>query len=211
MKWITGMVIILVLFIIYSATDCEHMASVTTDTRIVVSDRSGNMESIGFPLLYSEIDKDPNNYRKNVPCGAIMMWNGDLTTIPRGWKLCDGIGSTPANDGVAKPKDLVIPDLRGRFIVGVNPSATRQMARNAYEMRAMGGAETHTLTVAEMPSHTHTYSHFAGDIAGVSTSRNRNQYWYQGSVAGTSAVTGGNAPHNNLPPFYTLAYIIKVV
>src|SRR5262249_34779064 len=39
-----------------------------------------------------------------VPVGAIMMWSGDVKSLPKGWVLCDGGNETP--------------DLRGRFIVG---------------------------------------------------------------------------------------------
>ena len=60
------------------------------------------------------------------------MWSGTSTEIPTGWLLCDGQNNTP--------------DLRDRFIVG---------AGNSYSVGNTGGEATHTLTVAEMPSHSH--------------------------------------------------------
>lgn len=210
MKYIYVIIILLVLFIIYSATDYEYMADISKDAQIVISDNIGNLESISFPVLCSELDKDPNNYKRSVPVGAIIMWSGALTTIPRGWKLCDGVGSTPANDGVVTPTDFKIPDLRGRFIVGVNPAGNnRQPARNAYEMAAVGGAETHTLTVAETPAHRHQLGgHASSSLSGSGYPH----IVYQGGRSGSfSDNVGGGQPHNNLPPYYTLAYIIKVV
>ena len=67
-----------------------------------------------------------------VPPGAIIMWSGSINDIPVGWALCDGRNGTP--------------DLRDRFIVG---------AGGAYNPGNTGGAESVTLTVAQMPQHSH--------------------------------------------------------
>lgn len=69
------------------------------------------------------------------------MWSGASTSIPTGWLLCNGSNNTP--------------DLRNRFIVG---------AGDSYSVGATGGEATHTLTVAEMPSHNHSAS-FSGSSA----------------------------------------------
>jgi microcystin-dependent protein len=71
--------------------------------------------------------------RSYVPVGGIIMYSGDVLTLPSGWSLCDGGGGTP--------------DLRGRFIVG---------SEGAYASGATGGAESVTLTDGQMPSHAHT-------------------------------------------------------
>jgi len=82
-----------------------------------------------------------------VPRGVIWMWNSTAASIPAGFQLCDGTNNTP--------------DLRDRFIVG---------AGNLYAFGANGGAATTTLSLGNMPSHTHTAnSAFTGTALGSHT------------------------------------------
>ena len=67
--------------------------------------------------------------------GMIIMWNSTVASIPTGFVLCDGNNGTP--------------DLRGRFIVGHHPS------NGDYDVDDTGGAESVTLTIAQIPSHKH--------------------------------------------------------
>jgi len=84
----------------------------------------------------------------------------------------------------------------GRVIVGVDSTDTDFDA-----VRETGGAKTHTLTVAQLPSHTHPIEVFNesgspdGDVGGDSSS----------SSLGTTntQATGGGAAHNNLQPYIT--------
>ena len=97
--------------------------------------------------------------RNNTPSGVINMWAA--ATAPTGWLLCDGsaisrttyaglfavLGTTyGAGNGSTT---FNIPDLRTRVAVGKNGTGTFAT------LGATGGAETVTLTSAEMPSHTH--------------------------------------------------------
>ena len=68
--------------------------------------------------------------------GMIILWSGAANNLPSGWVLCDGNNSTP--------------DLRGRFVVGHHPS------NGSYDVNDTGGAETVTLTTAQLPAHSHT-------------------------------------------------------
>ena len=67
-----------------------------------------------------------------IPRGIIAMWSGAANAIPDGWLLCNGSNGTP--------------DLRNRFIVG---------AGSNYDVGDTGGAQSVTLTTAQMPSHSH--------------------------------------------------------
>ena len=80
----------------------------------------------------------------------------------------------------------------GRTIVGVDSSDTDFDA-----VRETGGSKTHTLTVAELPAHTHTAQ---GDASaggsGVAGNANSSATYNTGS-------TGGGGAHNNLQPYIT--------
>jgi microcystin-dependent protein len=112
--------------------------------------------------------------------GMIILWSGSIASIPSGWLLCNGASSTP--------------DLRDRFVVG---------AGTTYAVGATGGEATHVLTVAELAAHHHTvsYSSYA-PTTGV-----------QAVIGGASTVntgdTGSGTAHENRPPYYALAYIMK--
>jgi microcystin-dependent protein len=67
--------------------------------------------------------------------GIIAEWGGAIGSIPTGWALCDGTNGTP--------------DLRDKFLVG---------AGRAYNVGVTGGADTVTLTTAQIPSHNHGVS-----------------------------------------------------
>lgn len=114
-----------------------------------------------------------------MPSGAIVIWSGSVASIPSGFYLTDGNNSTP--------------DLRGKFI---------PCAGGAYAVGDTGGENTHVLTESEMPAHTHTIGHVAGDQDGSGSN---------GSISGSGVTgsTGGGAAHENRPPYYALAYMMK--
>jgi microcystin-dependent protein len=130
-----------------------------------------------------------------VPIGGIIMWQG--ASVPSGWALCDGTGGTP--------------DLRGRFVLG-SGTGTGLTSRTPGQT---GGEETHTLTTAEMPSHSHpTTVGTVGYTSSWNGSAEATRAPYQGRDNGDqtfpSASAGGGQAHNNMPPFYVLAYIMRV-
>lgn len=140
----------------------------------------------------------------------IMIWSGTIVDIPAGWLLCDGTGGTP--------------DLRNNFVIG---------AGNIYAVGDIGGAtahdhggstEDHVLTEAEMPAHNHPNgvgdqigtSFVYGTVPGASIS-NMNNDSDPGTMQGLTGLRGGGAPHSHdlaeadhLPPYYALAFIMKV-
>jgi hypothetical protein len=117
-----------------------------------------------------------------VPRGTIVMFNG---AAPAGWAICDGKNGTP--------------DLRNRFIVG---------AGSSYGVGTTGGADTVTLTVEQMPKHTHGYDGMSGGY--WRCDNDNEQRCSPDSYAGTTGSAGGDQPHENRPPFYALTYIMKL-
>lgn len=156
-----------------------------------------------------------------LPIGAILPFSSD--TVPNGWLLCDGssfsvtsypelfdvIGTTYGYDDDRNPK---LPDLRGRVAVG-KKDATSADDTEFTELGKIGGEKTHTLTVDEMPSHTHNASTKANWTGSSST-------WAELARApatsgdieekdGYISATGGDQPHNNLQPYIVTNFIIK--
>lgn len=117
------------------------------------------------------------------PVGSLFQYAG--STAPAGWLLCQGqlltissypslfnvIGNVYGGNGVTQ---FALPDLRGRVAIGSGGS---------YSIGSSGGSETCTLTVNEMPAHTHT-----GTIDGVSN----HTHTYQDAYFAEN--TGGAGP-----------------
>lgn len=126
---------------------------------------------------------DGGGVSSGVPKGTIVIWSGTASNIPDGWALCDGQNGTP--------------DLRDRFVLGGGGTHT---------VGSTGGEATHKLTVDEMPTHNHKIS-FGHEIEGA-TFRSLIDECGQAGTA-NSYPSGGSQPHNNMPPYYALCYIMK--
>jgi len=117
-----------------------------------------------------------------MPSGAVMAF--DLDQCPAGW----------SEFKLAK----------GRTIIGTKGNENGLTNRNRGET---GGEEMHTLTVNEMPSHNHNFSTYYN--SGRYSGRVTSEYTRNGYSTVTTNSTGGNQPHNNMPPFVILLYCKK--
>ncbi len=132
---------------------------------------------------------------ESLPMGSIVIWSGTLSSIPTGWQLCDGTNGAP--------------DLRDRFVVGARQDSGGAAVTNVSgSLTKTGGEAFHILTIAEMPAHTHT-GRFADD-RDDSSGDDTTYYVNKGSSASVSGSTGGGQPHNNLPPYYAVCFIMKM-
>ena len=131
-----------------------------------------------------------------LPSGMIFAWSG--TVVPTGWIVCDGTNGTP--------------DLRGRFILG-------QGQGNGLTNRVLGdisGREYITLTIDEMPAHSHKYYKPNTEIGRNDFNNIFNDEQPAPSLRGSSWIDGesigGNptSSFDNMPPYFMLAYIMKL-
>ncbi len=155
--------------------------------------------------------------------GEIRMFAGNFA--PAGWMFTEGqllpiseyetlfnlIGTTYGGDGQST---FALPDLRGRLPVHQG---------NGFTLAETGGVETVTLSIPQIPAHSHPY--LATTTAGDSAVPNNNVLGTQ-SVAGNLlytpaagtlpmaataiTATGGSQPHDNFQPYLCIDFIISL-
>ena len=72
---------------------------------------------------------------------------------------------------------------------------------------AEGGEKVHTLTIEEMPSHNHRVEDIPGQITDVDRGSNVSYFSVDNITSRISSDTGGDQPHNNMPPYRVIKYI----
>ena len=154
-----------------------------------------------------------NGTDAHVPVGTVVMWAGNAGNIPENFHMCNG--DTVAGYGL-------VPDLRGRFIVGYNPADT-----DYDTIGKTGGEKEHILTKAELPainalgqsepipapSGSAICAAYRSDGLTSNTANGTDKTAGELNVRyadGTFPIIGEGEAHENRPPYYTLAYIIKV-
>lgn len=115
------------------------------------------------------------------------------------------------NDEIMDPEEMIeipsyfnIPDLRGRVSVGLD---FESINLSNGDLGSIGGEETHTITIDEIPSHSHGVNKALPNsgIDGYVSS----QYWQDMTTGQPTEPSGGNQPHNNMQPYLVTNYIIK--
>jgi microcystin-dependent protein len=153
--------------------------------------------------------------------GEIRMFAGNFE--PAGWKFCDGellpisenetlfqlIGTTYGGDGQST---FALPDLRGRLPIHQG---------NGFILAETGGAEEITLTVNQIPAHSHPLLasgelgnevNFAGEL--LCNSQGAIYYNTEAPTVnlnpGSIAPVGGSQPHTNFQPYLCVDFIISL-
>jgi microcystin-dependent protein len=153
--------------------------------------------------------------------GEIRMFGGNFA--PAGWAFCNGalmpisendalftlIGTTYGGDGQST---FALPNLQSRVPIHVGPG---------FAQGQTGGTETVTLTVNQIPSHSHVPQ--AQSAAGTAASPS-NAVWANSSLGqfdnanppdspmdpGALASSGGSQPHDNMVPFLAVNFILSL-
>ena len=153
--------------------------------------------------------------------GEIRMFAGNFA--PAGWMFCEGqllpiseyetlfnlIGTTYGGDGQST---LALHDLRGRLPIHFG---------NGFILAETGGAEEITLTVQQIPSHTHPLLGSTGNAGQVNLGGNvlatsTVVQLFSGENADTAMAAssispdGGSQPHNNFQPYLCVDFIISL-
>lgn len=184
-----------------------HLSSLTLGSALPAASGGTGVTSPGTAgnVLISSGSAWASQALNTFSTGMILLWSGSIATIPSGWALCDGTNGTP--------------NLCDRFIVG---------AGNTYAVDATGGSadaivvsHTHTASVTD-PGHTHTlspanrqvYNAAAGGSAGqYNGGETYTQLTMSSATTGITvgiSTTGSSGTNANLPPYYALAYIMKL-
>lgn len=202
----------------YTPREIKDRIAVGDDIFIVEDLGDNKIRLMPAPTYVSEagtpVNKALLQHMENhlFPPGGIIMWSGAINDIPVGWGLCNGSNGTP--------------DLRNRFVVG---------AGSSYSVGNTGGSNTVTLNASQIPSH----GHGAGDLKADTAGSHTHGYWtadrtssaggltsgylytlsyeqtstggtHTHTISGDTADTGGGRAHENRPPYYALAYIMKL-
>jgi microcystin-dependent protein len=155
--------------------------------------------------------------------GEIRMFAGNFA--PAGWMFCEGqllpisdnetlfnlIGTTYGGDGQST---FGLPDLRGRLPIHMG---------GGFTLAETGGAETVTLTVPQIPAHTHAFlgtanpgsqNQPANETLAQSPTTNAFPYGTDNPVTSLNAssvsTVGGNQPHTNFQPYLCVDFIISL-
>ncbi len=215
-------------------TAVAHDTGKPVEHAVTAKDFDEANEFINTPALFS------------VPTGTVLPFAGAAGGVPAGWILCDGgavsrttysalhsvlkdaagTNSYPFGSGDGSTT-VNVPDFRGRLPVGKDnmggTSANRVTASQADNVGQGTGAEKHTLTSDEMPSHTHVQNQHrhasangdgfvtygVNDNGGLAVSTGGDVQANTAYATATNQNTGGGQAHNNMPPYLTVNYIIR--
>ena len=180
-----------------------------------------------FPNLSSPVTATAAQLNVPVPAGFIGMWSGPIASIPAGWYLCDGTNGTPNLQDrfiVGAGSSYAVGSIGGSASVTLTESQIPSHSHTITATSDSQGSHTHTLND---PGHSHVFNggvtasngYFPGGpiiASGPSTTSAATTGITMGSagahthtISATASNTGGSGSHENRPPYYALAYIMK--
>lgn len=152
-----------------------------------------------------------------LPIGAVIEWDSD--TIPTNWLLLNGqaVSRTTyselfalygtrygAGDGSTT---FNLPNRKTRVSVGKDSSDS-----DFTTLGKTGGEKKHTLTINEMPKHSHNTQGYNRTHIGISDGgESMSRFRVDGDPVDSGMIleTGGDQPHNNLQPYFVTNFIVK--
>lgn len=152
-----------------------------------------------FPNLTGQVTLNQAQMNNPIPKGVISMWYGAIANIPSGWAICDGTNETP--------------NLIDKFIVGAGDTYA-VAATGGDVVSGTGGDHTHSLVSAGAHDHggvTGAVASFSTGTAGVALATSNHTHSITSGGTHTHSVNAvGTHTHTSLPPYYALAYIMKL-
>mgnify|MGYP004522840475 CR=1 FL=1 len=168
------------------------------DATIVSTTSSGTQNVAGYVgeiSLFAD-----NQLREN------HVWADGSTIDPAQWPDLAAYAATAGWKTDSSTGWYKTPNLQGSFLL---PSSSE------HAVNTTGGEATHTLTVDEMPAHTHELSvgyrtlYMSADEGQSRKSGDLITESGSGAKSYTTASTGGDQPHNNMPPYYVVTAQIR--
>lgn len=158
----------------------------------------------------------PDVMKTIIPPGSLLQYGGD--TAPPGFAIADGaevsrVGTyagvfeaygTKFGEGDGSTT-FNLPDLRGRVIVGYDVS---QIEFN--QIGKEGGSKEVTLSVAELPAHTHSQVRNLNGAPSTMGSGGTPAFPVTGDTTTNTGSAGNGEAHENMPPFVVMNYLVKL-
>jgi len=192
-------------------------------TPIIGGEREGNSAADDTQII---------NYYGNVPVGFIGLWYGAIANIPDNWALCNGSNGTP------DLRNRFVICAGDTYAVGDTGGATTKDISHTHTISSAGSHDHGAATESSGQNHTHTWSDTSSAPSATTTygtvegGPTKGDGTHTHDVSGTTATasaahshvinsggshdhtgstgSGGSATQDIMPPYYALAYIMRI-